>query len=369
MRDSFLLICDLSAHSQRHLAVIHNAVDRVVGRGWYVLGPEVTAFESAFAGYVGVDECRTVANGTDALELALAASGVVCGDGVATVANAGMYTSTAVLALGATPAYMDVDGSSMLVGLANVERAIANGVRAVVVTHLYGRAVPEIEAIADTCRRSKVALIEDCAQAHGAMVGGRRVGSFGDCGCFSFYPTKNLGALGDGGAVVSRDLVLAQRVSALRQYGWSAKYMVAVAGARNSRLDEMQAAILTDFLPFLDQWNTRRRAIATSYSSHIAHPLVTAPAVGAEDYVAHLYVVRSSLRDSLREHLRSASIASDIHYPIPDHRQPVFAERFGTILLPVTEKLSQDVLTLPCYPEMSDDDVHNVIEAVNEWQP
>lgn len=362
-----MLLNDLSVKLAAHRTVIEAAISRVLNRSWFVLGPEVAAFETAFAAYAGVDYCRTVANGTDALELGLRALEVKPGDKVATVANAGFYTSTAVLAIGAVPIYMDVNLDTHLVKEDEVERSIGAGVKAVVVTHIYGRAVPEINKIAEQCRAAGVALIEDCAQAHGAHIHGKQVGGFGNVGCFSFYPTKNLGALGDGGAVVTNNATLAKKVGHLRQYGWSAKYQVEHTGTRNSRLDEMQAAILTEFLPHLNEWNARRRAIAKQYSSRINHPEVVLPMVGGEDYVAHLYVVRTSKRESLRDHLRSNDIATDIHYPIPDHRQPVFEKRFSEIRLTNTEKLAQEVLTLPCYPEMTNEDVRNVIDAVNGW--
>jgi len=359
-------INDLAAHLRHLQPRLARAIDRVVQRGWFVLGPEVSAFEDAFAEYLGVGFCRTVANGTDALELALRAAGVVAGDRVATVANAGMYSTTALLAIGGNPCYVDVDRDTQLIDARQVEGALHSGVKAVIVTHLYGRAA-DIELIARFCRDAKVKLVEDCAQAHGAKVGDRRVGSFGDLSCFSFYPTKNLGALGDGGAVVTNDGALAQTVGQLRQYGWTSKYTVSVAGARNSRLDELQAAILSELLPLLDGWNRRRREIALRYSDRIAHPDLSLPNVDGDGYVAHLYVVRCVRRDLLRQHLSSHGIGSDVHYPVPDHRQPVFADSLGHVVLPNTEALCAEVLTLPCYPEMTDDDVQRVIAAVNSF--
>lgn len=364
-----MLINDLKAHTAQSMQGVDHAIRRVLSRGWYVLGPEVQRFELDFAAYVGVSACKSVANGTDALDLALRAAGIGPGDNVATVANAGMYATTAVLAAGATPHFMDVALESSVVTSAEVERAIAEGANAIVVTHLYGLAAPDIRGIVALCRNAGVTLIEDCAQAHGAMVGDRRVGSFGDIGCFSFYPTKNLGALGDGGAVVANDPGFIEKVGRLRQYGWASKYMVSIAGGRNSRLDEIQAAILSELLPQLDQWNARRRQIATQYSSRILNSDVMVPAARGSEYVAHLFVVRSAHRDSLRTYLATRDIASDVHYPIPDHRQPVFGGRFTSAALPNTERLANEVLTLPCYPEMSAEDVDRVVEAVNAWRP
>ncbi|ARU03651.1 erythromycin biosynthesis sensory transduction protein eryC1 [Comamonas serinivorans] len=363
-------INDLQAHVRAKHAAIATAVQRVIASGWLILGPEVRAFEAAFAGYVGVAHAVGVANGTDAIELALRALGVQAGDTVATAANASLYAATAMAPLGAQPLFLDVDPASHTVPLAEVERAVAEGARAVVITHLYGRAAPDIEAIARLCAAQGVRLLEDCAQAHGARLHGRCVGSFGDAASFSFYPTKNLGALGDGGAVVTPHADVAEAVTRLRQYGWTSKYTVSLAGARNSRLDELQAAVLSALLPGLDADNARRRDVARRYGAGITHPAVTAPGGHGEDDVAHLYVVRcqhAEARDSLREHLRQQGIASDVHYPVPDHRQPVFGTRFAALQLPHTERLCTQVLTLPCYPEMTADQVQAVIDAVNAW--
>lgn len=362
-----LLINNLSARYRKYKNQIQATFNRVMASGWVVLGPEVKRFEESFASYLGTKYCLGVANGTDAIELALKALGVGAGDRVATAANAGMYTTTALMAIKAEPYYIDVDLDSRGVTLAEVTRAVEAGVKAVVVTHLYGLAIPEIAIIAEYCAKNDISLLEDCAQAHGAFVNGKRIGTFGDAASFSFYPTKNLGALGDGGAVVTDNSVLAENIEMLRQYGWSEKYKVKLQGGRNSRLDELQAAILTGFLPFLDEANARRREIATSYSTQINHPGVTLPHVGKEDYVAHLYVIRSQQRDALREYLYSLKISTDIHYPVPDHRQTVVGDMYGKVVLKNTECLAKEVLTLPCYPEMSNEEVNYVIESINGW--
>jgi len=364
-----MLINDLSSRIRANEQAIHAAINNVLAGGWLVLGPNVKKFEASFAEYIGVDYCVALANGTDAIELALRALDVEPGDRVATVANAGMYTTTALLAIGAEPFFLDVELGTRNTTLDEVDRAIVAGVKAVVVTHLYGLATPEIRQIAQYCEQKGVRLLEDCAQAHGAMVEGQCVGSFGDAASFSFYPTKNLGALGDGGAVVTNQADIAERVARLRQYGWTDKYRVEFIGARNSRLDELQAAILTVCLPNLDAQNSCRRSIAESYSRRIDHPDVIAPESIGEQYVGHLYVIRSARRDSLRAHLRSLDIASDVHYPIPDHRQPVFGQRFSHVRLPNTERLAAEILTLPCYPEMAEAQVEEVIAGVNSWRP
>jgi dTDP-4-amino-4,6-dideoxygalactose transaminase len=363
-----MFINNLSAHIALHRKLIDAAINRVLDRSWLVLGPEIDSFEKTFAAYLGTEYCISLANGTDAIELGLKALGVTSDDAVATVANAGMYTSTALLAIGAEPFYMDVDINTRNVTLQEVSRAIDAGVKAVVVTHLYGLAVPEIREIVALCKSRNVRLLEDCAQAHGAKVAGQRVGTFGDAASFSFYPTKNLGALGDGGAVATNNPEIAEQVLRLRQYGWTSKYRVEYAGARNSRLDEMQAAILSVFLPDLDLANERRRAIATQYSQSIRHPEVQVPPVYGGDYVAHLYVIRTARRDALRAHLQACDIGTDVHYPIPDYRQPVFGDCFANICLPNTECLAVEILTLPCWPEMTDTQVGQVIDAVNGWR-
>ncbi|MBA2652875.1 MAG: DegT/DnrJ/EryC1/StrS family aminotransferase [Tatlockia sp.] len=362
-------INDLSARRMRYQDLIQTATQRVIESGWWILGPECKRFEQLFSAYIGVAHCVGVANGTDAIELALKAMRIKAQDLVATVANAGMYTCSSLSAIGALPFFMDVNPDSSCVTLNEVMRAVEAGVKAVVVTHLYGQAVPEIAEISRFCRENEVPLLEDCAQAHGAKIHDKQVGSFGDAASFSFYPTKNLGALGDGGAVVTNNSELAEQLCMLRQYGWTAKYKVELAGARNSRLDEMQAAILAELLPYLDESNERRREIANYYHVQIKHAAIARPPISAADYVAHLYVIRTAKRNELREHLSHLQIATEVHYPIPDHRQPLFAKQFAEVHLKNTEELSQQILTLPCYPEMSDENVEQVVSAINGWQP
>lgn len=359
----------LAQHLARFKDEILSASTRVIDSNWLVLGPELQHFERSFANYLGTDHCLGVANGTDAIELALRAFGVSSGDRVATVANAGMYTTTAMLAIGADPVFLDVDLDTRCVSQKIVESALKSGVKAIVVTHLYGLITPDIEAIAKLCDRYNVPLLEDCAQSHGASINGRRAGSFGCAASFSFYPTKNLGALGDGGAVATNDPEIAKKVSLLRQYGWTTKYRVGMSGARNSRLDELQAAILSVFLPHLDDSNDSRRAIASQYSRSINHPDVETPPVYGSEYVAHLYVVRSSKRDALRDYLLSKGIATDVHYPVPDHRQEIFGDYYADESLPKTELLCGEILTLPCFPEMTQTQIEHVVTSINTWTP
>jgi aminotransferase EvaB len=337
-------------------------VSDVCSRSWYILGEEVSNFEAEFAAYNGSCHCVSVANGTDALTLALKAAGVRQSDKVVLVANAGFYGSTAVHAVGAEPLYIDVSRTTRNMDPWELAKTLeSTSVSAVVVTHLYGQAA-DIEAIVAVCDRHNVPLVEDCAQAHGAIVNERKVGTFGTVGCFSFYPTKNLGALGDGGAVITNQGSIAQSLRELRQYGWDKKYRVAISGGQNSRLDEIQAAILRKKLSLLDGWNEERRQIACAYTAALA-TYVETPTI-TESSVAHLYVIQYDQRDALKEHLTSTGIATDIHYPIPDHQQPAYGD---DIILPNTEYLACTCLSLPCYPGMPRQHVDRVIEQVCEF--
>ena len=362
-----IAINDLGRHGSATQSAVQDAVDRVLKSGWYILGREGEAFEREFAAYCGTEECIAVANGTDAIELSLRALGIEQGSRVATVANAGFYTTTALRAIGAEPVFVDVDPQTKLMDLNHLRQVLnAGNIDIVVVTHLFGL-LHDMEAVLRIADAAGVPVFEDCAQAHGASRGGKRAGSFGAAASFSFYPTKNLGALGDGGAVTTNDGELAAKIRRLRQYGWEAKYRAVLSGGRNSRLDEIQAAILRAKLPLLDAWNQRRRAIATRYSQEINHPRVTCPPVYDEEFVAHLYVVACEDRESLRAHLSATEILTDVHYPIPDYRQPSLEGLRAWPTLPVTEQLASSIVTLPCYPELWDDEVTQVIAWVNNW--
>ncbi len=350
---------DLKRQNEPLMAALAASAGEVLESGWYILGPRVAAFEKAFAAYCGAAECIGTGNGTDALELALRACGAGPGDQVAVVANAGGYGAAAVRAAGAEPLFVDVEPESMLMDPLALEVRITPRTRAVIATHLYGRMADMPRLLAVAAPRG-IAVIEDCAQAHGARLGGKRAGAWGAAACFSFYPTKNLGALGDGGAVVTSDAGIAERARRLRQYGWSSKYCSVLAGGRNSRLDEIQAALLAVKLPLLDGWNERRRAIARRYDQALG----ASRARDAAD-VAHLYVLRSRNRDAARERLRAAGIGTDVHYPIPDHRQEsARSEPWAACTLPVTEQCCREVLTVPCFPELTAEEVERVAAAL-----
>jgi dTDP-4-amino-4,6-dideoxygalactose transaminase len=341
------------------MAALAATAGEVLESGWYILGPRVAGFEKAFAAYCGASECVSTGNGTDALELALRACGAGRGSQVAVAANAGGYGTAAIRAAGAEPLFVDVEPEFMLMDPRSLESRITARTRAVIATHLYGRMADMPGLLAVTAPRG-VAVIEDCAQAHGAHLEAKRAGAWGAAGCFSFYPTKNLGALGDGGAIVTSDAGIAERARRLRQYGWASKYRSTLAGGRNSRLDEMQAALLAVKLPLLDNWNERRRAIARRYDQALG----ISRAREAAD-VVHLYVLRARDRDAARDRLASAGIGTDIHYPVPDHRQEsARGEPWAACPLPVTEQCCGEVLTVPCFPELTPEEVERVAAAL-----
>jgi aminotransferase EvaB len=342
-----------------------DAVTRVLDSGWYVLGPEHDAFEAELAAYLGAPAAVGVGNGTDALQLAMLALGVGAGDTVLTAANAGGYSSTAARSIGARPVYADVDPGTLLLTPATLDaamRTLGATPAAVVVTHLYGMAA-DMPAIAEWAAAHRIPLIEDCAQSLGAIVAGRRAGTFGDAATISFYPTKNLGAIGDGGAVVTRESATADRVRALRQYGWESKYRVATPHGRNSRLDEIQAAVLRVRLRGLDDLNARRREIHTRYADALALPGVRFVHTASDAYVAHLAVLDADDRDGLRARLDALGIRTDVHYPIPDHRQPI-AESDPAPTLPVTERSADRILSLPLFPELTEAEIARVESAL-----
>jgi aminotransferase EvaB len=355
---------DLKRHTFGLREELLTCLVRVLDSGRYIGGHELEAFEQAFAVAFGLGYCVGVANGTDALELALRALGIGTGDRVATVANAGMYATTAILNLGAMPVYVDVDRHTLTMCPASLAKSLVPGTKAVVVTHLYGR-MASLPEIVDIVERAGIALVEDCAQAHGAKLDGRFAGSWGHAGCFSFYPTKNLGALGDGGAVVTSEAELADKLRCLRQYGWRTKYHSEIRGGRNSRLDELQAAVLRTMLPHLAVWNARRRGIADRYNKALSGLSLIVPDVSDESYVAHLYAVRCRNRDTFQETLAQHGVMTDVHFPVPDYRQPSVRPLLDqSWRLPVTEEVCDTIVSLPCYPELDDHEVERVIGAV-----
>lgn len=355
---------DLSRTPPEVMARIEESVARVLASGWYVMGPEHDAFEAELAAYQGVDHAVLLGNGTDALELALSSLGVGQGDEVLTVANAGAYTTIAARLLGARAVYADVAAPSLLMTpetlVAALDR-IGRSPKVLVVTHLFGAMVdmPGIMAIA---RERGILVLEDCAQSLGAAIDGRKAGTFGDIATTSFYPTKNLGALGDGGAVLTSDAGLAETVRRTRQYGWKSKYHIGFDHGRNSRMDEIQAAILRVKLPLLDSWNDRRRDIHSRYEA------ATARMVGrsSESFTAHLAVLSVEDRDATRAALRELGVATDIHYPVADHLQDFPSDRPEPVSLPVTEAAAGSILSVPMFPELADTEIDTIVSALAE---
>lgn len=341
---------------------LQHAMSEVLDSGWYVHGPQHAAFESEFAGYLGLEHVLGVASGTDALELALSAVATPTRQVVVTAANAGGYTSVAARRSGLRLRYADVSADTLCLDPAAVEPLLSKDVAAVVVTHLYGR-LADVERLSELCEGAGVPLVEDCAQAVGAARDGRRAGAFGEVATFSFYPTKNLGALGDGGAVVTSDAELAAKLRSMRQYGWGQKYVIETGGGRNSRLDEVQAAVLRVRLPHVDEANARRRSIVSRYVAVNAPGVRVLPADG-QDHVAHLAVALCDDREAVRAALSEAGVATDVHYPVPDHLQPALRDQHDGRTLPVTEDVASRLLTLPCFPELTDDEVDRVCRGI-----
>ena len=360
-------LVDLKAAYHRLQAEIDAAVARVLAGGWYILGPEVRAFESEFAAYLGVEHAVGVASGTDAVLLALRALGVGPGDEVITVAHTAVATVTAIELCGATPRLVDIDPVTYTLDPTHLAAAITPRTRAIVPVHLYG-APADLDAILAVARAHGLLVVEDCAQAHGARTRGRAVGTLGDAAAFSFYPTKNLGALGDGGAVATNRPEVAERLRLLRQYGWRERYVSDVAGT-NSRLDELQAAILRVRLGHLEAENEARRRLAARYDAALAGLPIALPAARPADCpVYHLYVIRAAARDALAEHLRARGIGTGVHYPVPVHRQPAYAHLgYGPGSLPATEAAAAEVLSLPMYPDLTEGAVDTVAAAIRAY--
>lgn len=346
---------------------IDAATARVLASGRFILGPEVEAFENEFAAYCGAQHGIGVGSGTEALHLALLALGVGRGDEVISVPNTAVATISAIELTGAQPVLVDVCADSMTMDPAQVEAAITPRTRALIPVHLFGQAA-DLDPLIQIAHKHKLALLEDCAQAHGAEYRGKRVGTFGDIAAFSFYPTKNLGAYGDGGMIVTGDPQLADRVRLARQYGWRERYESETHGL-NSRLDEMQAAILRVKLKHLDQWNDDRRERAALYTEMLPGRRVRAPVeMPYARHVFHLYVVQTAERAKLAEFLQTRGIGTAIHYPTPVHLQTAYRDLAPAGAMPVAEKLAREILSLPLYPELPLADVRAVAEAIREFE-
>jgi dTDP-4-amino-4,6-dideoxygalactose transaminase len=347
---------------------IDASIQRVLDSGWFILGREVEAFEKEFARYLGAGFAVGMGSGTEALHLALLACGVGPGDEVITVSHTAVATVAAIGLTGARPVLVDIDPRSYTMDPSLLQQAISPATKAIVPVHLYGQTA-DLDPILSLAKRHGLKVVEDAAQAHGAEYEGRKAGSLGDAGCFSFYPTKNLGAFGDGGLVVTSDEGLAEQLKLLRQYGWRERYVSSIKGT-NSRLDELQAAILRAKLEKLDEWNEARREHAALYDELLGDAGVVTPMemeYGKHCY--HIYAVRSPHREQLRQFLRQNGVGALVHYPVPVHLQEAYR---GLGLdegsLPVTERVASEVLTLPVAPEVTEEQIRRVCDLACEFE-
>jgi dTDP-4-amino-4,6-dideoxygalactose transaminase len=343
---------------------IDSAISRVLESGWYVLGEEVAFFEKEFAEYLNVPYCAGVASGTEAIALSLMALGIGNGDEVITSCFTAFPTVTGIMQAGATPVLADVNPEDGLISIKSIEKKITKKTRAIIPVHLYGQSC-DMTPLMELASSHGLHVVEDCAQSVGATYNGKKTGSFGICSAFSFYPTKNLGAVGDAGAVTTSDRNVYDKLISLRNYGQTVRYYHDYEGI-NSRLDEIQAAILRAKLKFLDEWNRRRREIAGFYTDKLkGYELIRQNSYGESCF--HLFVIKCRERDSLASWLKSRGISALIHYPVPVNRQKAFPsqkdEKFTA-----TEELASTVLSIPIYPEISDEEVELVISALNEYK-
>ena len=342
-----------------------SALLEILESGRFILGDAVETFESEFSKYLGGGFSVGVANGSDGLEIAIAALGLEYGSLIGTVANAGGYASIGIRKNRMSPIYMDVDIDSRNVQVAEVERVLGSGAKAIILTHLYGGLSKEIAESVDLCRNHGVYVIEDSSQAHGARVNGILAGRFGDLSVFSLYPTKNLGALGDAGIIVVNNPKFEMVTKQLRTYGWSEKYNASIPNGRNSRLDDFQAAVLSINLKFLDQDNGARVSIAREYLSQVNNSKISLPVFDEKSHVFHLFTVLTEDRVKLIKHLKLQGIESAIHFPLPDYRQKGLSPLDA--YLPNTEYLCASILSVPCYPELDKESVTRTTQALNDF--
>ena len=345
-------------------AAVADAIARVVASGWFILGPEGEAFESEFAAASGCECAVGVGNGTDALALILRALGIGAGDEVITTPFSAAFTALSILMAGARPVFADIDAERLTIDPDAVAAAVTSRTRAIMPVHLYGQAA-DMAGLERVAARHNLAVVEDCCQAHLATAADRPVGSIGIAGAFSFYPTKNLGALGDAGMAVTRDRQLADRIRRLRNGGQRGRHEHEEPGV-NSRLDEMQAAILRARLPFLAGWTARRRELARSYRARLSHPSVLVPPERDAGHVYHLFVVRSGRRSALRDHLREHGVETLVHYPTAIPCMPAFAPA-SPAACPMAVRAASEVLTLPLHPALADEALAEVVAAITDF--
>lgn len=345
---------------------IRDGIDRVLKSGWFILGKETESLENEFSAYIGTKHAIAVNSGSDALYLTLKALGLTHGDEVITVSHTFISTVDAIVRNEATPVFVDIDPETYCIDAAQIESVITDRTKAILPVHLYGHPA-EIDTIIFLANKYNLAVVEDACQGHGAEYKNHKVGSFGTAGCFSFYPTKNLGAYGDGGIIVTNDEKLARKLKMLRNYGQSQKYYYDFVGV-NSRLDEIQAAILRVKLKYLDECNKKRKNLASIYDTLLANCKIIRP-IEKEfaRHVFHLYVIRSKERDMLQQRLSESKIQTMIHYPVPVHKQNAYADLGSDISLPVTEKICGEIISLPLHPALSEDQARTVAMEIQKW--
>jgi dTDP-4-amino-4,6-dideoxygalactose transaminase len=352
---------DMAQHIESNRLIYDTAFNRVLDCAKLIMGSEVENFEFEFAKYLNINFCTSVANGTDALEIALRGLGAKGATRVGLAGNCGGYARAAVDLVGCTPVYISIDPANYFMSFSELSKKIIEGsVDIVIVTHLYGQVYPNIIDLSDICKKNGVLLIEDCAQATGATVENKKCGTFGDVGTFSFYPTKNLGALGDGGAIVCHEFELANRYKSLRQYGWESKYQIKNRNGRNSRLDEIQAAFLRGTLPFLDSWNLKRTKVSQRYLNEINNPKTKLPSLILNSYVGHIFPIFVSETSKFRNYLAIKDIDTAIHYPINDEAQDAWLDKSK-------DHPYQPPVSIPISQYISYEHVSKIIDAVNTF--
>jgi dTDP-4-amino-4,6-dideoxygalactose transaminase len=370
-RPAMIPLADPGAAYRAQRDMLDDAMGRALDSGWYILGGEGAAFEQEFAAWLGLPRAVGCANGTDALMLILRGMGIGPGMAVATVSHTAVATVAAIEMVGATPLLLDIDPDTYTMDPDELIAVLEDPppglppIRAVIAVQLYGQAC-DLEPMLAACETAGIPLIEDCAQCHGATLGGHKLGTLGHAAAFSLYPTKNLGALGDAGILATRDEALADRIAAIRQYGWKSRYISDVVGV-NSRLDELQAAVLRVRLPLLASGNARRNEVANAYDAALAGTAIAPPTRRADaTHVFHQYVIRSLERDSMMARLKEHGVGTGIHYPVPVHLQPAYLDRvaLGPAGCAETEAAAREILSLPVYPELTDEQVIRVCKAL-----
>jgi len=345
---------------------IDSAIQRVLDSGWYVLGNEVSEFEKEFAQFNTVSHAIGVGSGTDALHIALRAMDIGPDDEVITTAHTAVATASAIDLAGAKPVFVDIEPNFFTIDPNLIADAITPKTKAIIPIHIYGQPC-EMDAITEIANKNNLKVIEDCAQAHGAKYKGKRVGSMGDVGCFSFYPTKNLGAIGDGGALVTKNDQLAEKIKLLREYGWEERYISSEEGW-NSRLDELQAAILWIKLKNLDKDNNLRRRHSKKYNELLKDLPIELPVTREScTHVSHLFVIKTEKRNELKTYLQNHDVNTTIQYPVPVHKQKYFQKMCNKKSLPVTEQVAKNILSLPMYPELGEKEIHKVSNILKDY--